>query len=620
MRFRRPSKRAVILGLLAVVVLLGVLALPFLKAPGSAEAAKSDLMAAKDALSEGDTDTAIAKVESARKNTDEVQGAVQGIGGDVWSWVPLAGGPVRDVRRLGNALDELVSVAETGAELLPEMTGEDATLYDEGNIHLPTLARVTEQAEGASVRLDNARAELEEIADRRLIAGTMMADPRDEALDQVIPLADGAEALEPVLDTLPEVLGEGSKRRYILALLNPAEMLYSGGTPQSFSMIDFDNGKLTMSETMDISTNPEFGKQRKWKKVRGNPFHTGKIRLATATMPPNWPVAGHELTNAWRAARGEQMDGVIAIDVVALSNLVALTGPLKVPGIDEPLTADTMVKQLIGSYDAYPDMNERKEINRALGDSFADRLFAGDPVDTIRVLAESARQRRFAVYLHDSHEQESFDALGLSGDLGSADGDYLGVFTQNRVASKSDFWQRRAVTSEVTLAEDGSATVDLEIEVHNDSPPYLQYYPDPGSGYFTRHNSLSIAAFLPPDITLTSAKLDNKVLKGKVRSRYFDRTFVRVIADFQPKQKRTFSLSYEVPKAAEVTDDGLLYRLALDPQGMVNLQAMSVKVNFPEGYDIGRLPDLWTASGDNSVSFTTEGMGVRQSVEIPASN
>src|SRR5690606_1681176 len=107
-RRRRPSLWWLLLPLAVVVVALGVLALPFLEAPRHATSARADLEAAREALTDGRHGAASAHVASARADTDIVQDSVQGIGGDVWSWVPLAGGPVRDVRRLGNALDELV--------------------------------------------------------------------------------------------------------------------------------------------------------------------------------------------------------------------------------------------------------------------------------------------------------------------------------------------------------------------------------------------------------------------------------------------------------------------------------------------------------------------------------
>ena len=85
--WRRPL--LIVGGLLLVVVALGVLALPFRHAPSAAESAKADLESAKTALSGKDFDRAAESVESARRHTDDVQDAMQGFGGDVWSLIPF---------------------------------------------------------------------------------------------------------------------------------------------------------------------------------------------------------------------------------------------------------------------------------------------------------------------------------------------------------------------------------------------------------------------------------------------------------------------------------------------------------------------------------------------------
>ena len=65
--------------MVAGFLLLGavLLALPFLRAPASAQAARADLETARTAISEGDAETAAERTESARTQVDDVHGAVQ---------------------------------------------------------------------------------------------------------------------------------------------------------------------------------------------------------------------------------------------------------------------------------------------------------------------------------------------------------------------------------------------------------------------------------------------------------------------------------------------------------------------------------------------------------------
>jgi hypothetical protein len=624
-RTRRQERRSrlpliiglLVLGVLAIAVVLGVLAMPFRAAPGEASAAKTELEAAKLALSEGDMATATLHIQSARRHADAVQASVQGTGGDVWSKVPVAGGAVDDVRNLGAALDELVGVAEVGIEAWPQISGDKATLYDNGNVDLPTLRNMTDDLRDATARLEQAQSHLRAVPDERFLFGSRMGDVRDEALDEVDPLVSGVHDLDPVLDVLPQILGSTADRKYILALLNPSEMLYSGGTPQSYFTLSLSKGKLSISDTLDGHTAPWIAEDRWWKKVPGNPFHRGKLKMATSTMAPDWSVSGHELANSWRAIRGRRMSGVIVVDVVALSRLVALTGPVELPGRGT-LTSDNLVHELIGNYDAYLDNEMRHDLNQALGNLFADRLLAGSPLDTAQVLGAAANERRFAVFFRNPDEQQAFDDLGLTGRLAPPDRDYLGVFTQNRVASKSDYWQRRAVTSTVRVKEDGSARVRVRVEVHNDSPPYAMGGEDPKTGYHTRWNHLSVMAMLPAGAEVRERRVDGDVVVRR-QGGFYDHVYTRQIIDFAPQARHSFEIEYDVPKVADVLDDGALaYGLALDPQGMVNPQAVTVKVHFPKGFDVTDLPEGWTSKKTGVAVFTTDGLIESESFAVTA--
>lgn len=614
---RRFGLRHALLVAAFLVLGLGLLAIPFLSAPGSAQSARADLEAAQAAMLEGDVTSASEHAESARDHVDDVQGAVQGAGGDVWSIVPVAGGPVRDVRHLGNALDDLTAIAEVGVDAWPMLTGESATLFDDGNVDLPTLERLLSDVDGVTERAESAEAELNEVADDRLAVGTRLADVRDQALDRVVPLSDGLRSVQPLLDVLPDVLGAEGERKYLVAMLNPAEMLYSGGTPQTFTTMAFDNGRIEIGETTDLAKSPGAFQRRYWKKVPGNPFHRGRLSVALATFAPDWSVSGNELVNAWRAFRGRPMAGVIAVDVVALADLVSITGPIDLPPYGT-LTTDNLVEKLVGDYDTYPDSAARHRTNRALVPLFRDRLFGeGELVEKAQVVADAARGRHFATYFRDAEEQAAFADAGLTGELADPEHDYLGVFTQNAVGSKSDYWQRRAVSTRVKVRPDGSARVRLSVAIHNDSPPYVQSEPDLKTGYFTRWNTLSIAPFLAPGATIRSAAVDGETF-DHTQGDFFGRPFLRRTVEFAPQARHTLQVTYDVPTAAAVADDGsLTYLLDLDPQGMVDPSAMDVRVTWPPGFRADAA-DSWRSGRGGVSTFRTDGLTESTTLSVTA--
>ena len=127
---------------------------------------------------------------------------------------------------------------------------------------------------------------------------------------------------------------------------------------------------------------------------------------------------------------------------------------------------------------------------------------------------------------------------------------------------------------------------------------------------------MSLAAFLPIGAKISSTQLDGKVVPFTPRQ-YFGRPFVRRTIVFPPQARKTFEITYDVPAAAAVDEDGrLTYRLDLTPQGMVTPQAVSVRVRFPRGVEMGTLPDGWVTAGGRTASYENPGLVTQPSFAL----
>lgn len=588
--------------LLAASIGLVALGISIARVPGAADQARVELEAAKVAIEGGDEEAAKVAVENARDSVDTVQVGLQGPVGLVGQWIPVIGSSIRDARHLGDALDAVTSVAEVGAKIYPEVSGDDSTFFTDGNVDISTLRRVVSSASEAETELTRARSALEDITASGPGAA-QLGQARDEALAQVAPLQDGLTTAMPLVRKLPDLLGGEGERKYLVALLNPAELRYSGGTALTLTPVTVDDGHITFEKAVDTESNPAMFAPRFWRKVDGNPFHRGPIRVMNANIAPSWPVSGEEILNAWRSMRGRNMAGLLAVDVVTLARLAHITGPMEVPGYGQ-VDGDNLVKTLVGSYDEVVDNAQRKQTNRVLVSLFVDRLMgSGQLPDKVRVLADSAEGRHFAAYFRDEEVQGALDGLSLSGDLSKTKHDYVGVFTQSVVPSKADYWQSRELRSDVRLRPDGSARVALEVEIHNDSAPYVGVEPDPQRGYLTRWNTLSVGSFLPRGAAVNAVALDGAPVDFVVGD-YFGRPFVRQTIEFAPQQRHVMRLEYDVPEAAVLTDGVLTYRLDLDPQGMVRPEGVTATVRFPKAFDLDALPAGWVASGRRAATYT----------------
>ncbi len=486
---------------LAAAVGFVALGVSLAQVPGAADSARAELESAKVALEAGDTDAATDAVDRAREHADTVQVGVQGPAGLVGQWLPVVGTSVRDARHLGDALDAVVSVAELGAEAYPEITGDDATFFEAGHVDIPTLERLVATAGDAEDELARAQHQPDGHRGNRA-GGARLGDARDAGARAGRPAARRPE--RPDAADAPAAGHPGRRGR---AQVPP-------GDPQP------RRAALLRRHGPLLRPRHRLGRPGDDRRDRGHRRQPGDVPAALLAqgegqplpprahrascwrgMAPSWPVAGEETLNAWRSLRGRNMSGLVAVDVVALARLAEITGPMDVPGygrVDSTQPRrdpDRQLRRLRRSR----HRGTQGSANRALVAALRGPAAGHRPAPRQGPGAGRGR-RRDATSPPTSATTEvqgTLDDLAISGDLSHTEHDYLGVFTQNAVPSKTDYWQSRAVRSDVRLRPDGSARVALEVEIHNDSAPYAGPGADPQQGYFTRWATLSVGSFLP---------------------------------------------------------------------------------------------------------------------------
>lgn len=597
----RRRRRGWVVALLALLLLglafgLTLAAAPLIGLPGDARAAQQSLARAQTALEDGDLDAARNQVRQAQEHVVDAQERTDGTWRSVLAAVPVVGSSVSDARHLVSALDHATTAAEVGIEAYAPLSGAgEEQLFADGRFDLAVLSQVVTGAEQVGLEADAAERELELVEGDAPFVGARISAARDAAADRIVPLAQGYRRARPVLAAMPQLLGADGEATYLIAMLNPGELRWSGGIPLAFSSVTVADGRADFGETRDLRDIQGRWTQRPVTPVQGNPFHTNV--LPRLTFHPDWGVSGREQLEGWNLATGQDLDTIVALDIPAIAEILRATGPVTVPVYGQ-VTADNLIELQANSYDEIGDQDTRKDLNKLLVAAVTERLLSGNNgAAIVSSMYRSALQRHVAIVSRDSTLDDAFADAGMGGRLTDTPYDYLSAFSMSFGGSKAGYWERRTLTSDVQLAADGSAEVSAAVELVNDAPPYRGPGEDPRRGYFTRWTNVRLLQVLPQGATLTGS--DDATLRKPARS-LGDRPWVRRGFDLPPNEPVTKTLDYAVPNAAERDGDRLTYRLDYDPQGMVHPQTLTVRLTFPEGYDAAELPDEWSRTTDGA--------------------
>jgi Protein of unknown function (DUF4012) len=287
-------------------------------------------------------------------------------------------------------------------------------------------------------------------------------------------------------------LGADGPRNYLVMGENNAEMR-DEGAPLSYSVMNTSSGAITVSSGQSVgdlglsAPAPGIAVPAGTQAVFGELDPTEIWQSTNATA--DFSFSGRDMQAMYAAATGAHVDGVIGIDVVALQGLLALTGPVSVSGIPEPVTsanaANILLDQLYEGLPPNSSQGLRREELAAVTSAVFQQLRTGkvDVVALARTLATEVAGRHLQLWDENPQYEQILRDVGASGDIDTDDPTRtFHVAVENATATKLDYFVTVAISDTVIVFPDGDAEVDTSVTLTNHAPagqpPSYQLGPD----------------------------------------------------------------------------------------------------------------------------------------------
>jgi hypothetical protein len=334
---------------------------------------------------------------------------------------------------------------------------------------LAAIANGREGLERAAVHMTNARTAFETIPERGLL-GPVRAVTADLA-GQLPVINEVIENALPFTRILPALAGYPDGTRYLFLLQNNQELRPTGGFIGTYGILQVQNGDIARFETDNIYNLDEAAKDR----VSRTPppelaryLAAGTWFLRDANWSPNFPDVSALARAMYQEESGsrEELNGVIAITPKVVQDLLTITGPITVDGVefsDENVLDELRFQVDQGFLSRGESGNERKGIIGSLGGALVDRLENLPQqrwVELWGVISENLQQRHLLIAMDDIAANEVLHAHYWDGAVRPAPGDSLLVVDANLASLKTDAVIQRTITHEIDL-ESGVSTVTL---------------------------------------------------------------------------------------------------------------------------------------------------------------
>jgi hypothetical protein len=286
-------------------------------------------------------------------------------------------------------------------------------------------------------------------------------------------------------------LGDEGPQAYLIAGLNNAEMRDSGAV-LSLDLLTANNGTFTIAHDASygdyaLDTPAAVTLPAGTEKVFGSYLPTLNWPSTDATA--DWALSGRMMQAMWLQATGQQVNGVIGMDVPGVARILDLTGPVTVPGEATPVSSSNIADLLLNK--AYQGLTvndpqaERRDMIAAVVKAAVDKMKT-EHVDLdsfANALAYDVDGRHLMVWSDVPSAESGLVALDAAGTLNSAQSDRtFHIAVENATADKLDYFVGVSVGMKVTVEASGGALVNTTVSLANSAQPghapSYQYGPD----------------------------------------------------------------------------------------------------------------------------------------------
>jgi hypothetical protein len=472
---RRGLRLAVVLVVGAAVAVVGVYGALLAQSRRDIERGMEQLDAAMAAARDGDDVGAEVLFAEAADAFAPVEQRLGGWWAAPAEVLPVIGYNARAIHAMASSAAEL---SQRGQETAAEADVDEITV-EGGRLDLDRVRGLERPLEDVASSLEQAAARMDAVETAWLAAP--VAERVDEVQREVADAQPDARLAADAVRVVPAIFGADGESRWLVAFTTPVEARGRSGFMGNYAELSAVDGDVEMprfGRTLELEMGGTPAAERtlsgpddfvsRWGRYQGG------ASWRNLTMSPDFPSIGQVMTELYPQSGGRPVDGVIAVDPVALAALLEFTGPVEVPGVPEPLTAESATEfMLFEQYVQLPD-DERVDVLENLARTVFDRLTGGElpaPGAVADVLGPAVRGGHIQLYSSDPEQERLFTAIGADGALPAVDGDFLAVVNSNATGNKIDRFLSRDVDYRATWdPASGEVDATLSVTLVNEAP------------------------------------------------------------------------------------------------------------------------------------------------------
>ncbi|AGB21359.1 hypothetical protein Mycsm_00932 [Mycobacterium sp. JS623] len=476
----------------------------------------------KEALLKGNSADASQWAGKARTQAQTARDSTHSLPWNVASFVPWLGGPFKTGQQisdvvLGLTADVLQPSAQVAAAISPDR------LLKGGSVDVRALRDSAPKLDQISAAANHLDADAEAISRPTYLSS--VRDARTQLQAQTAELSKLLKDTALAGHLVPSMMGADGPRTYFMGFQTNAEARGTGGLLGGYGILRFDHGtpkveNLGANSELDKRFTPfDLGPDYNTLYATGNPTTDSR----NSNLSSHFPYAAQIWKSMWMQQSGMNVDGVIAIDPVALSYILGAIGSITMPdGVS--VTKDNVVELTESDvYFRFPtDQIARKQYLQDVAGEVVKKMTGPieSPRQLLDALGKAVSEGRIAVWSSSPAEQQLLEKTPLAHIIPDDPAPYVGLVVNNFGGNKLDYYLRRKIEYSADSCDGETRKTTVTVRLTNTAPegPLPDYVAGLG---------------LPPDLPIhvpsgtsissvvliatKNAKLDSAIVDGRRR-------------------------------------------------------------------------------------------------------
>ena len=522
---------------------------------------------------------------------------------NIYSIIPKIGGSFSSighyamfVKTNSNVLIDTVDIALKGDALLNNILGTKP--YD-------TL----EPANELSLSLNALYRELSFLeAEYKVLKKYKTVDLK-ELMRQMVLIKDREklENLRLLVENLPNILGQEKPKTYIVILQNNFNTRPTGGFIETVAVLKFDKGRLTDSNVIDVRTADE---QLKGSVEPPQPIKYYLSQENWYLKDSNWDpdFTQSAIKAEWFLEKEMDIsaDGVIALDLTTVRDLISVFGQITVKEFNQELTEENFYDVFMAKEGNAEESNKGIRFSTALTQALISQVLElnSKGVEFFKVVFNSLASKGIQAYLNDSSPQNAISKLDWNGrftfpvcTIKNCFSDWAAVVNANMANNNAGYYITQEKQIDIKV-DHKKLTRALTINMENSANPVL--------GYDGKYRDY-IRFYIPKDSSLGKIQLgqgSDAVYVTPVVSNLLEYKEVGFFIEVSPGETKKIMITWSGNHNMDITQDGEYY-FYVRKQAGVDKMDVNTAIEFPKDVNLDAIYPF-SLTGLNTIEYNTK--------------